>query len=43
MKHDNPLLLLDNSSMMTVIGEGEFTSHRMTRMTSASALPTVIL
>lgn len=30
MKHDNPLLLLDNSSMMTVIGEGEFTSHRMT-------------
>ena len=28
-KHDNPLLLLDNSSMMTVIGEGEFTSHRM--------------
>ena len=30
MKRDNPLLLLDNSSMMTVIGEGEFTSHRMT-------------
>ena len=29
MKHDNPLLLLDNSSMMTVIGECEFTSHRM--------------
>lgn len=29
MKHDNPLLLLDNSSMMTVIGEGEFASHRM--------------
>lgn len=29
MKHDNPLLLLDNSSMMTVIGEGQFTSHRM--------------
>ena len=30
MKRDNPLLLLDNSSMMTVIGEGEFSSHRMT-------------
>lgn len=29
MKHDNPLLLLDNSSMMTVIGEGEFSSQRM--------------
>ena len=29
MQHDNPLLLLDNSSMMTVIGEGEFASHRM--------------
>lgn len=29
MKHDNPLLLLDNSSMMTVMGEGEFSCHRM--------------
>ena len=24
-----PLLLLDNTSMMTVLGEGEFTCHRM--------------
>lgn len=29
MQHNNPLLLLDNSSMMTVIGEGQFTSRRM--------------
>lgn len=30
MKHSSPLLLLDNSSMMTVMGEGEFSCHRMT-------------
>ena len=30
MTHNNPLLLLDNSSMMNVIGDGEFSSHNMT-------------
>lgn len=29
MKHNLPLLLLDNSQAMTVLGEGEFTCHRM--------------
>lgn len=29
MKHNLPLLLLDNSHVMTVLGEGEFTCHRM--------------
>ena len=30
MLHDNPLLLLDNSTAMTVMGEGEFSCRRMT-------------
>ena len=30
MTHNNPLLLLDNSSMMNVIGDGEFSSHNIT-------------
>lgn len=30
MKHSKPLLLLDNSRMMTVMGEGEFSCRRMT-------------
>lgn len=29
MTHNKPLLLLDNSSVMTVLGEGEFSCHRM--------------
>lgn len=29
MTHNNPLLLLDNSSMMNVIGDGEYVSHNM--------------
>ncbi len=29
MTHGSPLLLLDNSSMMTVLGEGEFTCRPM--------------
>lgn len=40
MKHDNPLLLLDNSSMMTVIGEGQFTSHKMTFEETRAVLET---
>ena len=40
MKHDNPLLLLDNSSMMTVIGEGEFASHRMSFEETRAVLET---
>lgn len=40
MQHDNPLLLLDNSSMMTVIGEGEFASHRMTFEETRAVLET---
>lgn len=30
MKHSKPLLLLDNSATMTVMGEGEFQCRRMT-------------
>lgn len=30
MEHSKPLLLLDNSTVMSVMGEGEFQCHRMT-------------
>ena len=29
MAHKYPLLLLDNASMMNVIGDGEYSSHKM--------------
>ena len=40
MTHNNPLLLLDNSSMMNVIGDGEFSSHNMTLEETKAVLET---